>query len=163
MPQGTYPVAVKDYATDPFIARTWQLAQRALRSAYVVTIFGYGAPRTDAEAVELLKTGWGGTAQRSLEVVEIIDIKPDEELAATWAPFIHTHHYRTTNNFYDSLLGKYPRRACEAVWGGLMELVWPPEQSIPREAGWSELIEWYRPLLDAESRLAAAESRIESE
>ena len=28
-----------------------------------------------------------------------------------WKDFVHTHHYRYSNNFYDSYIGVFPRRS----------------------------------------------------
>jgi hypothetical protein len=39
----------------------------------MVTIFGYGAPKSDTEAVDLMKAAWGKVSDRNLEQVEIID------------------------------------------------------------------------------------------
>jgi hypothetical protein len=75
-----YPVAQKDYNSDPFIAKVWDLVQQVLRRAFVVTFFGYSAPKTDVEAIELLKTGWGPPTSRVMEEIEIIDIKNEDEL-----------------------------------------------------------------------------------
>lgn len=71
-----YPVAKKDYNKDEFTRREWERLKRELRSAKRMTIFGYGAPETDVEAVDLMKTAWGDPNQRNLELVEIIDIQP---------------------------------------------------------------------------------------
>lgn len=150
-----YPVAVKDYNTDPFLSLSWTGVQRYLQAAYVFTVFGYSAPVSDIEAIKLMTTGWGDPTKRNLEEIEIIDIKTTDELESTWQPFIRTHHYRTTADFYRSLIGSYPRRSCEAVWNGLMEFQWPEPRAIPREASWEELLDWYRPLVDEETEYEA--------
>jgi len=86
------------------------------------TIFGYSAPKTDVSAIALLKEAWGEVENRSLEEIEIIDIKSDEELRDTWKDFIHTHHYSCHKSFFDSSLGKFPRRTCEATFDRLMNV-----------------------------------------
>jgi DICT domain-containing protein len=70
-----------------------------MKSAWVVTVFGYSAPTSDAAAIAVLSESWGIPEERNLEEIEIIDIRPDEELASSWALFIHTHHYRTCQNY----------------------------------------------------------------
>jgi len=70
-----YPIKQKDYVSDAFIKSEWSGLQSALSNAYVFTIFGYSAPQSDVEAIELLKKGWGRPERRELEQVEIIDIK----------------------------------------------------------------------------------------
>ncbi len=111
-----YPVAKKDYTSDPYIQREWDTIRKALRNAYVFTIFGYSAPKTDREAIELLKEGWGNPNRRELEQVEIINIKDEQELVQTWKEFICAEHYETTKSFYNSWIARHPRRTCEAVW-----------------------------------------------
>jgi hypothetical protein len=145
-----YPVHKKDYSSDPFIAREWEAVRGALQEAYILTIFGSSAPTTDVEAVSLLKEGWGPAAQRNLEEVEIIDIKPEHELLKTWRGFIHTEHYRVTDSFYSSWTAQFPRRSCEAMWGQLMERHWTRGRKFPSEADWDGLRAWVSQLLTEE-------------
>src|SRR6202007_2015589 len=111
-----YPVRRKDYTNDPFIRIQWQNLRSALRHAYMLTIFGYGAPASDVEAIALMTEAWGPPETRNLEEIEIVDIKPKEELARSWRSFIHTHHYKTYGSFYQSWIPRHPRRTCEATW-----------------------------------------------
>ena len=60
------------------------MAREAFRSAFMVTIFGYGAPKSDLSASLLLDEAWGGAEQRPMEQFEIIDVRPEDELLATW-------------------------------------------------------------------------------
>lgn len=145
-----YPIKQKDYASDQFIDSEWQGLRGALKTAYVFTIFGYRAPQSDAEAIRLLKEGWGSPEQRALEQIEIIDIRPEGELAETWEPFIHTHHYETTQSFYDSRSGCHPRRSCDAVWRQMMEIEFLDDNPIPRSLPFNDQLSWYQQLIDAE-------------
>ena len=54
-----FPVEHKDYTSDPFINREWQVMRHFLGECFMFTIFGYSAPVTDIEAVALLKHAWG--------------------------------------------------------------------------------------------------------
>lgn len=105
-----YPIAIKNYANDPYIHDSWKAIGNGLKRAYLVTIFGYSAPKTDSEAISLLKKAWGSIDERNLEDFEMIDIQPEEQLAETWAEFIHSHHYKTYDDFYSSSLARHPRR-----------------------------------------------------
>ncbi len=147
-----YPVTQKDYVTDPLIKNEWDATQWHLKHGYILTIFGYGAPSSDVEAVRLLKEGWGNPEDRSLEEVEIIDVLERAELEKRWEPFIHTHHSRTTKRFYESLAGRHPRRSCEVLWQTLMYL--RPSEGIdfPSEATFPDLYEYLEPRLFAELR-----------
>ena len=108
-----FPIKKKDYASDTAIAKSWKSLKNALKAAYMVTIFGYSAPKSDAEAISMLKEAWGDTSDRNLEEIEIIDLRPEDEVVASWEEFIHTHHYKYSNSFFDSSLGRFPRRSCE--------------------------------------------------
>ena len=59
-----YPVGQKDYTSDPFIKAEWDGLRSALRNAFSITVFGYGAPRSDTEAVGLMKEAWGDVDER---------------------------------------------------------------------------------------------------
>lgn len=145
-----FPVRNKDYATDPFVQDQWNGLRKYLRNAYMLTIFGYGAPKSDREAVSLMKDAWGAPAIKNLEQIEMIDVKSKAQLAETWSDFIHTHHYQTSSNFEDSWIATHPRRTCEMMWKQLMECRFVNKNSMPRDAGWTELKTWVEPLLDAE-------------
>lgn len=145
-----FPITKKNYNTDPFINTQWSELKRFLKAAFILTIFGYGAPKTDVEAIQLMRDGWGTNKDRRLEEIEIIDVKSDKELAGTWKEFIHTHHYRTEKSFYDSFMAKHPRRTCEAMWSQLMMVKWIHENPIPKEDGFQELWRWFEPLRRAE-------------
>lgn len=82
-----YPIEVKNYASDQFIASAWDAAKWFLENAFTLTIFGYGAPASDVEAVDLMQTAWNAD-RRIIEHVEIIDIRPEDVLYETWKPFI---------------------------------------------------------------------------
>jgi hypothetical protein len=145
-----YPVKQKDYQSDPAIAGHWRTLAGALRAAWTATFFGYGAPASDVEAVKLLKDAWGDAGRRNFEETEIIDLRPEDELVATWQPFIHTHHYRICQSFYDSHLGRHPRRSCEALWARLMQCQFTEGTNIPRDADFAELYDWLRPRIERE-------------
>ena len=41
------------------ISKAWKTLNKALEKAYMVTVFGYSAPKSDAEAVAMMKKAWG--------------------------------------------------------------------------------------------------------
>ncbi|MEO7932963.1 MAG: hypothetical protein ABIT76_07385 [Chthoniobacterales bacterium] len=147
-----YPIQNKDYTLDPAIAAHWRTLDHALKNAWTLTIFGYGAPHTDVEAIRLMKSAWGNVAERELEETEIIDVRSEKELVDTWSPFIHTHHYRTALDFYDSLLAKHPRRTCEALWACLMDCQFLDQIDFPKAADFPELYSYLLPRLEAENK-----------
>jgi len=145
-----YPIENKNYNDNEFIKAEWDAIKRYLSDAYVFTIFGYGAPQSDVEAIKLLKQGWGNKYQRNLEQVEVIDIKVEDELRNLWDPFIHTHHYDIYTDFYDSIIANHPRRSCEAVWEAKMELGYLDNYKIPKELNFDEFQKWLQPRIDYE-------------
>lgn len=115
-----YPVANKNYQDDDFTKRNWEAVESMIENSYMLTIFGYSAPSSDKEAVTLLKKAWGELEKRQLEEVSVIDIIKEEEMIEKWKDFIYSHHYRYTHDFFDSYLGKFPRRSCEATFAMFM-------------------------------------------
>jgi len=81
--------------------------KKALRQARTLTIFGYGAPTTDMEAVNILNSAWD-KANRLIERTEIIDIKEEEVLWKQWDPFIVRTYLDCPKDFYESRLVKLP-------------------------------------------------------
>lgn len=145
-----FPVTVKGYNNDPFVASQWKALQAFLKGAYQLTIFGYGAPSSDVEAVSLMKVAWGKVENRELEQTEIIDIRDENELADLWNPFIHSHHYEVHSSFGKSWLAKHPRRTCEAAWQQFMECQFLADNHPPDTDDLETLRVWIEPLIKAE-------------
>lgn len=112
-----YPIQKKDYDTfNRYIKKCWHYAQDLLKEAFAITIFGYGAPTSDIEAVELLKTAWLSKYERRFEKVEVIDVVDDLTIYDRWSGFTPTHHLGLVRSFEESRLCRYPRRSCEALF-----------------------------------------------
>ncbi len=148
-----YPIGKKNYNADPFIKSSWDGIKSCLESAYMFTIFGYGAPTSDIEAVNLLSQGWGDKYQRSMEQIEVIDIVDEDILCNRWDKFIHTHHYNTHNDLYSSMIGKCSRRSADASFGANFDCVAWEEYPIPKDATWEELDKWLSPYLEEENKM----------
>jgi hypothetical protein len=146
-----YPVTTKDYNTEPFIRAEWATLHSYLQDAYVITIFGYGAPQSDVEAVRLMREAWGNSAQRELEQTELIDIRPEQELTDVWDPFIHSHHYDVRRSLQDSWLAKHPRRTCEAACQQFMGSQFLADHPLADTPDLVELQSWLAPLIRAEA------------
>lgn len=119
-----FPIKKKDYSSDEAIAKSWEKLCNALEHAYMVTIFGYSAPKSDAEAVAMLKQAWGAVDDRNLEEIELVDIRDEQTVIDSWNQFIHTHHYSYHTSFFDTTLARCPRRSCEATFDRLMNCIW---------------------------------------
>lgn len=146
-----YPIGEKNYQLNEFISRQWATLEDLLKHAFMVTIFGYGAPVSDTGAVSLLKKAWGDTSSRSMEEVEIIDVRKEDDLIETWSPFIHSHHYRVENNFYDSWIANHPRRTGEAYINQFINAMFIDNNKIPKDANFQDLWDWYGILQEVEN------------
>ena len=98
-----YPVRKKNYNDDEFISMEWERLKYWLKedSTKLVTVFGYGAPDTDVEAVTLLDEAYGGKDARNMEQFEIIDVQDETTAVKRWDKFIHSHHYDYATNYFD--------------------------------------------------------------
>lgn len=147
-----FPVAEKDYTSDAQISTSWKDAQTALASAFILTIFGYSAPASDAAAIKLLHEGWGDSVGRSLEETEIVNLVPESELLSSWESFIfHPNHAETMTSLWSSWLLRHPRRSCDSCWSAVMDLSPRPENPPPRDTSVHDLRQWYSQLAVAES------------
>jgi hypothetical protein len=150
-----YPVTQKNYNADEAIAASWRELQRRLKHAFILTVFGYRAPETDVEAIDLMKHARGdpNSEERVLDQMEIIDIRDEGELYRNWKPFISRGHFDCCRDFYQSLAAVHPRRSCEQFWEAIMECSYQEERPIPRSADWAEVDAWLAPLLEQERAL----------
>ncbi|WP_434579644.1 hypothetical protein MLC52_06215 [Sulfurimonas sp. NW15] len=119
-----YPIKHKNYNQDLYTKANWNKLKRFLSNAYLVTIFGYSAPKSDIEAIDMIKDAWGDIEKRNMEDFEFIDIKSEDEIVDTWNKFIHTHHYSLTNNFFNSVLATFPRRTTEELFDRTQNVKW---------------------------------------
>ena len=110
-----FPVAQKDYTNNVVIKDSWAMVKEYLRRAYILTIFGYSAPKTDIEAVETLKEAWNFYGDKLIEEIEIIDKLDKKELKIKWHNFSEGTHLHCAENFFESMCGKYPRRTTEQL------------------------------------------------
>lgn len=145
-----YPISQKNYHLDPFISEQWSDLHALMKEAFMITIFGYGAPTSDVSAVGLMKAAWGDKYSRNLEQTEIIDIRKEDDLRTTWEPFIHTHHYEVHNNFYNSWIANHPRRTGEAYLNQYIDALFIEDNPIPRNLDFPELWDWFDELRKAE-------------
>lgn len=112
-----YPIKKKNYSSDKYIDWCWKTLDYFINNeSYMLTIFGYSAPKSDVEAVNLMKKAWGSIEKRQLEEVSVIDIVDEGTMLNTWKDFIHSHHYKYSNSFFNSYLANFPRRTCETVF-----------------------------------------------
>lgn len=147
-----FPIKKKDYNSDVAISKSWATLCNALEVAYMVTIFGYSAPKSDFEAVKMLKLAWGRVEDRNLEEIELVDIRDEDSVISSWDDFIHTHHYSFHNTFFDTTLARYPRRSCEATFDRLMKLHWlDGSNGFKDDMSFDDIKQFVKSLLDDEN------------
>lgn len=145
-----FPVANKNYSADPSIAAAWRDLRTVLQNVCFFTIFGYGAPTSDADAIQLMADAWGFAEAREFEEIEIIDVRPMSDLRQTWGRFIHTHHFQCHANIMGSFLFNHPRRSVEAFTNQFIYAKLIENNPPPSSASLDELHQWFKPLVRAE-------------
>lgn len=145
-----FPVKHKDYTSDPFIRSEWEQLQEALERAYLVTIFGYSAPMTDVEARSLLLKKWMENPTRELAEIDIVDIRPRDDVEASWSDFFVRQHYGIYPDITRTTAFHHPRRSCEAfAMATLQQDPWT-ENDFPQTRRLDEIHAWLHPLLEEE-------------
>jgi hypothetical protein len=152
-----YPIEQKNYNSNQFISIEWARLKHFISSDTTkrLTIFGYGAPVSDVEAVKLLNSAWGSSDQRNMEQVEIIDVRNEDDIRETWKGFIHSHHYDYVNDYFNSSLALNPRRTSEAYFQHITPMspgeMFSADNPVPKTfKTLKELQDWHLELIKAE-------------
>ena len=66
----------------------------------MITIFGYSAPKSDVDAVKMMRQAWGNVKNRKLEEIELVDICAENEVFESWRDFIYNSHYMYHTSFF---------------------------------------------------------------
>ena len=154
-----FPVENKDYTSEPSIRSQWSLLERELANAYFVTILGYSAPTTDAAAREIPLDVWSENKTREIAQVELIDIRPEDQLIASWDRFIVRNNYGTGTTVQRAYSSRHPRRSCDALFAATMmqnpwKADWLPDLTDP-----DELRGWVETLWKEETRLRGTDAQ----
>ncbi|MBL8300274.1 MAG: hypothetical protein JNN30_18210 [Rhodanobacteraceae bacterium] len=139
-----YPIGKKDYSSSGYIAGSWDNARAWFKGAFTMTVFGYGAPQSDADAVELLRSSWLEKNEREMEHVHIIDLADDDVLHERWAPFTPTLHLHTYRHFSESHLARWPRRSCESIFYPMRDATPCLDFPLPETESLDELQDFVR-------------------
>jgi hypothetical protein len=154
-----FPVTQKNYNDDEFIKSQWAMLEDFLsdKNVKLVTVFGYGAPDTDVEAMQLMHKAWGGGSVRNMEQFEIIDVRSENEVVSQWNKFIESHHYDYVTNFFESSLANNPRRTSESYFQHIEPMTineaFSASNPVPKDfKALKELWNWFKPLVVAEEK-----------
>ena len=153
-----YPIEKKNYTDDEFINGEWERVKYWMGKdggTKRVTVFGYGAPTSDVEAVSLLNTAWGTPEDRVMEQFEVIDLVDEDTLKERWSGFIHTDHYDISDSYFKSSLASNPRRTSESYFSHIQALTieeaFRVNNPVPNDfTSLEQLWDWHRPLIAAE-------------
>jgi hypothetical protein len=147
-----YPVKHKDYDSDPFVKGEWDCLRYYLGTAYMLTVYGYSAPETDAAARSLMLGVWNRNDTLELAEVEVVDVKPRNEIEKIWSEFFYSHHYATTADIFQSYLFTHPRRSCDAFSAATLMCAPWYDNKYPRFSTLAELQRWVALLVAEEER-----------
>ncbi|HUJ11392.1 MAG TPA: hypothetical protein VL171_15355 [Verrucomicrobiae bacterium] len=148
-----FPIKDKDYTSHPLLVRQWEELSRLLERAYMLTIFGYAAPTSDAAAREMMLKAWSTNSRRELAQIEIIDVLPKRVIDTRWSDFVGDLHGGKVSRFCRTWQFKYPRRSCEALaFATLQQDPWATRE-MPRFHRLDQLQRWVTPLIEEEIAL----------
>ena len=153
-----FPITKKDYQ-DEFTQSQWEMLREWLSSEDTkrLTIFGYSAPQSDLEAINLMKSAWKQVGQREMEQIEVIDKQPEEVILKSWEEFTYGGHTDYSDNYFGSVLAYNPRRTSESYFNHYLPMT-PSEafrqsNQIPQDfKTLEELWDWHKPLIEAEEK-----------
>lgn len=138
-----YPIRQKDYSADSQIAHAWEGFRYVLSHAMLFSIFGYGAPDSDIDAMDAIRQAWGKPTDRAFEQIEMIDIRSEKELEESWRPLIHTHHYEVHRTYAESWLGQHGPLAYRRFVAQFIEAQFIDTDPVPLDVGFDELRAWF--------------------
>ncbi|EPD99630.1 hypothetical protein [Capnocytophaga sp. oral taxon 336] len=158
-----YPIDKKDYSSDDYIKNVWKLLSKKLKEAKRVTVFGYSAPVSDVEAIDLLSNAWGKPEDRTDEQFEFIDVRSEDDIIKSWKRFIFESHYDYCDNYFKSSLALHPRRSVENYYHRFFPFspseMFQKGNKVPKNfSTLEELWEWHRPLIEAENKFMLEQS-----
>lgn len=145
-----YPVKLKNYQSDPFIRSEWERLDKYIEDTFTLTIFGYGAPKTDVEAVRLMQSAWKKAGASEIRTITVIDRKQRDEGIQPWRRFILPQHFSYHQDFYSSSIAKMPRRSCELIYVPTFLGMFVEDDPLPRNMGFEELYSWLATRINAE-------------
>ena len=130
-----YPVKNKNYQKDEFISEQWKILDDYISKAALITIYGYSAPKTDIEAINIIKKAFArlGTP-RYFDIVEIIEHPKfdTKNISEAWLDLseMARDHLELRRSVFDSYMFKNPRRSLEFLHKNRIASSWWGESSI---------------------------------
>lgn len=117
-----YPTGKKDYNSKSIIKNEWNRAKAVLSRAAGITVYGYSAPVTDVEAVELMKSAISISQMKDIAPFTIINLPENEdEQRRKWSEFYDVKMVLYCNEFKQSLLWRNPRVSLETLFDAILQ------------------------------------------
>ena len=92
-----------------------------LSRAAGITVYGYGAPVTDIEAVELMKSASHLSQMKDIAPFTIINLaKNEDEQRKKWSEFYDVKMFLYCNKFEETMLWKNPRVSLETLFDAIL-------------------------------------------
>lgn len=133
-----YPVKNKNYQKDEFISEQWKILEDFISKAALITIYGYSAPKTDIEAINILKKAFArlGTP-RYFDIIEIIEHPKfdTKNISEAWLDLsdMARDHLELRRSVFDSYMFRSPRRSLEFLHKNRIASSWWGESTIKFE------------------------------
>ena len=130
-----YPVKNKNYQKNEFISEQWKILEDFISKAALITIYGYSAPKTDIEAINILKKAFArlGTP-RYFDIIEIIEHPKfdTKNISEAWLDLseMARDHLELRRSVFDSYMFRSPRRSLEFLHKNRIASSWWGESSI---------------------------------
>lgn len=121
-----------------------------MREAFAFTVFGYGAPSSDVDAVSLMRDAWKAKSSRELNQIELVDLKSKSEVRAKWRDFFTTQHCTVVQTFNESFIGRWLRRTCEALFQPVAYGKWAKQPPPVHLMSFRDIEKWLAPLIAAQ-------------
>ena len=144
-----YPIRKKNYQ-DEFIENEWNALKWYLSKAFLLTIFGYSAPKTDIEAREMILNAWTNNKRRDLNETKIIDNNYERRVKGAWSDFVYKNHWEIYKNARQTRSFLYTRRSCESFGDAIMQCMPWKEIKMPQFRKLEKLQNWVKPLIEEE-------------
>lgn len=117
-----FPIGKKNYNKTLVIQNEWNIAKRRLSNAVGITVYGYGAPATDYEAVELMKSAYTESNVQDIAPFTIINLPAAEsDQRKKWSEFFTSKMVSYCNSIEDSLLWRNPRVSLETLFDAILQ------------------------------------------
>lgn len=143
-----YPIKKKNYSENEPVKIWWEILNTHLDRAFKLTIFGYGGPKSDSEAIDTISKHW--STSRFFDDTEFVTNQNEKETYDHWKQFFSSDHLNFFKNFYDTDIANYPRRTFENAWENGAEVHFTEQNPIPKDLDFEDLWEWYSQFTSAE-------------